>query len=119
MTAAAPLYARDMVLSLENDVPKPLAVTVEGGRRVATFATEADAVAWLAIKGFSVGRMQAGSPRGILHGDFEIMKWRNLRPVDRAMLHGMLISGRNAIRASVAIYAGAPAEAKAAFEGAA
>lgn len=110
MTAAA-------VIQAGQPEPKPIAVTTEGGRRVATFATEAEAVAWLSLKGFSVGRMQAGSPRGILHGDVEIMKWRNLRPVDRATLHGMLISGRRAVRASVALYASAPAEAKAAFAG--
>lgn len=40
--------------------------------------------------GFSVGRRQRGAPSGILFGDFDIMKWRNLRPGDVAALHGRL-----------------------------
>ncbi len=40
--------------------------------------------------GFSVGRMQAHSPRGILFGDFDIQKWRNLDIADREALHGQV-----------------------------
>ncbi|MDG9791959.1 hypothetical protein [Brucella anthropi] len=40
--------------------------------------------------GFSVGRMQAHSPRGILFGDFDIQKWRNLDLADREALHGQV-----------------------------
>ena len=45
---------------------------------------------WLAQNGYSVGRMQAGSPRGILKGDIDIMKWRNLSAEERAALHGRM-----------------------------
>lgn len=52
------------------------------------------AEAWLKERGFSVGRGQAGSPRGILYGDFNIQKWKNLRPSDIAALHGQMVGGR-------------------------
>ena len=43
------------------------------------FATSEAAERWLQARGFSVGRRQAGSPRGILFEDHvAIQKWRNL-----------------------------------------
>jgi hypothetical protein len=45
---------------------------------------------WLSERGFSVGRMQGHSPRGILHGDFDIQKWRNLRKDELSALHGRM-----------------------------
>jgi hypothetical protein len=104
------------VIQAERPEPGEPIFTEQGGRPVATFPNQEAAVAWLKARGFSVGRMQAGSPRGVLFGDFEIMKWRNLRPADRATLHGMLLAGRDrGSRASVTLYPSAPAEAKAAF----
>ncbi|EKN01089.1 hypothetical protein MXAZACID_02249 [Acidocella sp. MX-AZ02] len=43
---------------------------------------------WCIYHGMSVGRLQRDEPRGILFGDFDIQKWRNLRPAERAALHG-------------------------------
>lgn len=42
------------------------------------FAAMDEAVAWCRTMGISVGAMQARSPRGLLFGEFTIMKWRNL-----------------------------------------
>lgn len=67
------------------------------------------AKAWLASMGFSVGRLQARSPSGILFGAYDISKWRNLSPADRAALHGQMIAGRAA--ASVHFSHSMPAEA--------
>lgn len=44
----------------------------------------------LRTNGFSVGRMEAHSPTGILFGDFDIQKWRNLSRDDRIQLHGTI-----------------------------
>lgn len=54
------------------------------------------ATAWLRSMGFSVGRMQARSPSGIMFGAYDISKWRNLSQADRAVLHGQMIAGRAA-----------------------
>jgi len=45
---------------------------------------------WCAENGISVGRMQRGDPRGLMYGDFDIQKWRNLDAKDRAALHGQM-----------------------------
>jgi hypothetical protein len=45
---------------------------------------------WCRDNGFSVGYMERNSPRGILHGDYAISKWRNLSPVQRKALHGTM-----------------------------
>lgn len=74
------------------------------------FAAVRAAEVFLREAGFSVGIMQAGSPRGILFGDFVIAKWRNLRPADVAALHGTMIGGRDG-PVHVVIKATAPAEA--------
>lgn len=58
------------------------------------FADEHAAEHWLAEHGYSVGRGQRGSPRGILFGDFDIQKWRNLRTWERAGLDGQMVGGR-------------------------
>lgn len=49
-----------------------------------------DALAEKALKtaGFSVGIRQRGAPRGILHGNYLISKWRNLDRQHREMLNG-------------------------------
>jgi hypothetical protein len=43
-----------------------------------------------ASHGFSVGRRQRGALTGVMFGDFDIQKWRNLRPSDRDTLHGRI-----------------------------
>lgn len=63
----------------------------ETWRRV--FATRAEAEEFLRERGFSVGRMQGASPRGILLGDWDIQKWRNLSRADREVLHGVMQRG--------------------------
>lgn len=49
---------------------------------------------WLAENGYSVGHGQRGCPRGILIGDFDIQKWRNLSKRDIADLDGQMTGGR-------------------------
>lgn len=46
---------------------------------------------WLAERDYSVGHAQRGAPRGILHGDFDIQKWRNLRRHEREALDGLVL----------------------------
>ena len=55
-----------------------------------TFEACSAAEAWCAANGYSVGRAQAHSPRGILRGDFDIQKWRNLRRRERDALDGVM-----------------------------
>ena len=55
-----------------------------------TFPSNDAAVSALEAAGFSVGRLQASSPRGVMFGDFDIQKWRNLRRGDRETLDGHL-----------------------------
>lgn len=64
--------------------------------------------------GFSVGTTQRGSPRGILFGDYDIEKWRNLDERDRAGLHGILDGDRSS-HAQIEIWDPAPLEAVAAL----
>ncbi len=45
---------------------------------------------WCKARGISVGRLQGPSPIGLLKGDFDIQKWRNLNAKDRAALHGTI-----------------------------
>lgn len=45
-----------------------------------------DAQRWLTERGFSIGRMQAHEPTGILFGEYDIQKWRNLSRDQRAAL---------------------------------
>jgi len=55
---------------------------------VGDFVAYRRAKAWLEGQGYSVGRMQAHAPSGVLRGDYDIQKWRNLRPHERAALDG-------------------------------
>jgi len=68
-------------------------VKPEAGGAWFRFDTDASAIAWLEARGFSVGRLQGPAPRGILFGDYDIQKWRNLRPNDVEALHGTLTRG--------------------------
>lgn len=45
---------------------------------------------WLSERGYSVGPGCVTGPRGILHGDWAIAKWRHLTLTERAQLHGEL-----------------------------
>lgn len=55
------------------------------------FAALREAEDYLAKRGFSVGRRQRGAPCGVMFGEFEIQKWRNLSLEDRDALHGELL----------------------------
>lgn len=50
---------------------------------------------WCREHGISVGRMEAHSPRGLLYGDYDIQKWRNLSKSHCAQLDGTMTGGRN------------------------
>lgn len=54
------------------------------------FAAVNIAEAWCAERGISVGRMQGTEPRGLLRGDFDVQKWRNLDDAERAALSGVM-----------------------------
>ncbi len=45
---------------------------------------------WCAENGYSVGPGCAGSPRGLLRGEWLIAKWRSLTKQERAALHGQM-----------------------------
>ena len=45
---------------------------------------------WCKENGISVGRMQGPAPRGLLRGDFDIAKWRNLSRSEIEQLHGRM-----------------------------
>ncbi|KAB2781244.1 hypothetical protein [Brucella anthropi] len=64
--------------------------------------------------GFSVGHMQRGSSRGILFGEYDIQKWRNLNEAERAALHGVMDGDRSS-HAQIEIWDAAPIEAVAAL----
>jgi hypothetical protein len=81
------------------------------------FAAERRAVALLENHGFSVGRMQHREPRGILFGNFDIQKWRNLSAAERAALHGVMTGDMRNGPVIVEIFESAPHEAKTALSG--
>lgn len=45
---------------------------------------------WCQENGISVGPVQAYAPRGLVRGDAQIAKWRNLGDEDKAALSGMM-----------------------------
>lgn len=59
-------------------------------RDVGDFRASDAAERFLRERGYSVGPMQCGAPRGILKGDFGIGKWRNLNKQERAELDGVM-----------------------------
>lgn len=65
--------------------------------------------------GFSIGSNQRGDPRGIMFGDVDISKWRNLSRADRRALHGYAEGDMRNGPVTVTICADAPQEAKRAF----
>ena len=73
---------------MEGGIPDELVVCFE---QWGDFAANDAAERWLSERGYSVGRMQRGAPRGVLYGDHDIQKWRNLSKPDRLALDGHLI----------------------------
>lgn len=70
---------------------------------------------FLRLAGFSVGSMQRGDPRGIMFGDCDISKWRNLRETERQSLHGQMLGRGRTGPIIVEIFENAPQEAKQSF----
>lgn len=76
------------------------------------FSSWNDAETYLAERGFSLGRMQGPSPRGILLGRWDIQKFRNLSAAEKKTLHGFAQRGPGVgSLVAVRIFDGAPAEA--------
>ena len=87
-------------------------------RDLGDFAALNAARTWLMARGFSSGRTEHGSPIGVMLGEYNIQKWRNLSPEDRADLHGMIKSPTLSFREgplTVVINRYAPASVIAAF----
>jgi hypothetical protein len=61
--------------------------------------------------GFSVGRMQRDEPIGLLFGDYDIQKWRNIHPKDRLKFHGLILGQKRNGPVHVDISEQAPPEA--------
>jgi hypothetical protein len=80
------------------------------------FAASHAAVDWLDKHGFSVGSMQAGSPRAIWYGDCYISKWRGLSAQDKRDMHARLEGDDRNGPVRITLLASASAEARAAFE---
>jgi hypothetical protein len=59
--------------------------------RPGDFAAYHDARQAMAAGGFSIGRLQSGSPIGLLLGNFDIQKWGNLSASERAALDGVIV----------------------------
>lgn len=53
------------------------------------FPSESAAEKALADAGFSLGTNQRDDPRGIMFGDVDISKWRQLSEKDKDALHGV------------------------------
>lgn len=79
------------------------------------FAASHAAVDWLHARGFSVGSMQAGSPRGIWHGDCYISKWRGLSAQDKRDMHARMEGDDRNGPVRITLLAAASAEARSAF----
>lgn len=71
---------------------------------------------WLRNRGFSIGSPERGNPRGLLHGDFLISKWRNLSAQEILDLHGTMKGNMRDGPIQVDIFDHAPADAIAAVK---
>lgn len=60
---------------------------------------------------YGLGSPQRGAPRGLMFGPYDVMKWRNLSDIDRAMLHGTLTGDGRRGPVTLTVYTTAPAEA--------
>lgn len=73
-----------------------MSLSIKDGRVIAVFGESNEfaacraAEAWCESQGISVGPSQADGPRGLLWGDFQIAKWRNLTPAERKACHGLM-----------------------------
>lgn len=72
------------------------------------FAGLAKAEAFATECGLSIGRMQRDEPMGLMFGDFDIQKWRNLRPAERAALHGQITGSKRTGPVHVTLFDTAP-----------
>jgi hypothetical protein len=72
------------------------------------FVADSHAVAALEDCGFSVGRIQAHAPRGILFGLYDIQKWKNLNAEHRRALHGLMSGDYRNGPVTVEIFDSAP-----------
>ena len=84
-----PDYSPTPELPAQTDAERELAEwrTVRRFECAGEWAAWSEAVEWLESRGFSVGRMQRGSPIGCLFGYYDIQKWRNLNEAERVALH--------------------------------
>lgn len=80
------------------------------------FAATHAAVDWLRERGFSIGSMQAGSPRAIWFGDCYISKWRGLSDEDKALMHAVMEGNGRDGPVTIRLRRGATPEAIAAFQ---
>ncbi len=69
---------------------KPIHRETFPAQTIGEFAPCRAAEAWCEAHGISVGHGQRGAPRGLLIGNFDIQKWRNLDSDERAALHGVM-----------------------------
>lgn len=76
-----------------------------------TFETEENAQQALSAAGFSLGKLQADAPRGVMYGNYDIQKWRNLNAMHRAGLHGFYQRQHRKGPARVVLTKGCPQEA--------
>lgn len=74
-----------------------------------------EAETWLKSRGFAYGSMQRDSPRGIMFGDFDISKWRNLNKADIKALHGVMRGDMRHGPVIVELFETAPVTAQDAF----
>ena len=84
-------------------------------REVGDFAATHAAEECLSKAGFSVGRSERGNPRGILFGDFDIQKWRNLDRIERDRLHGTLAGDGRYAPVTISLHPNCPPHASAAL----
>jgi len=77
-----------------------------------TFPSEPAAERILRAAGFAIGRLQADAPRGLMHGDYVVMKWRNLSAADRDGLHGVYARHHRGGPVTVKIFDRCPAEGR-------
>jgi len=57
---------------------------------VGDFAAMRKAEDWLKANGYSWGSMQRDDPIGVMKGDYDISKWRNLSQKERVALDGLI-----------------------------
>lgn len=65
----------------------PTRLTFTGTR---DFEALAAAEAWCRVAGISVGSLRADAPRALKRGDFMVAKWRNLTPMERHAVDGVM-----------------------------